>query len=228
MSRKQRLRSTAFPIVHFKRESQQRFVDVYDAHNIIFCQGPAGTAKTWCAVYCAVKDFFDPSKGISQVVFTRPVIEAAGEKIGFLPGSLDEKFSPYLTPIHNNLNTILPQNEKDREVTDKRNKFLKACIAKPVSFMRGDTFDDAICIMDEAQNATKEVLELFMTRLGESENNKMILIGDIDQKDTNKSYFQKCFDIFRDEDEIGFFKFGIEDIVRHKLVGRIVEIMRDA
>ena len=197
-----------------KTEGQRHFVDTIERCTLTFGIGPAGTGKTFLAMVMAVRAL--RNREIAKIILTRPAVEA-GEKLGFLPGDLKEKVDPYLRPLYDALAELL-----DDGVTSR---FLERGTIEvaPLAYMRGRTLSDAFIILDEAQNATREQLKMFLTRLGP--NSKMIVNGDVTQIDLPRGVRSGLLDVpnlFTGIDDIGIVEFDESDVVRHPLVGRIV------
>lgn len=196
------------------RQSQQQYVNKVNENQIIFCHGPAGTSKTFTACYIGLKMFSE--KQIKRLVLCRPMVESS-EKLGFLPGALEEKISPYLKSYKSNIEKII-----GKEMTELM--FEKNLITfEPLAYMRGDTYDDALMILDEAQNAEMKSLMLFITRMGKS--SKAIVAGDINQFDIqrNKVSMPKFYDIIKTVRGVGEHVFTEKDIVRAKILIDIVK-----
>jgi phosphate starvation-inducible PhoH-like protein len=182
--------------------------------DIVLTYGPAGTGKTFLSIAFALNELLN--KRTKKIILTRPVIEA-GENLGFLPGDYIQKINPYLVPLFDAINFILPP-----EVNLKLNAQNLIEIA-PLAYMRGRTFDNSIVILDEAQNTTCNQMKLFLTRLGDG--SKLIITGDITQTDLPrkvKSGMVEALEILRDIDEIGILEFHEKDVVRHPLVRKII------
>ena len=197
-----------------KSENQQLLVDAYERNDMIFATGPAGTGKTYLSIALAVKALKE--KVIRKIILSRPAVEA-GEKLGFLPGDMKEKIDPYLQPLYDALEDMLP--------TVKLQDMMEKDIIQiaPLAFMRGRTLSDAVVILDEAQNTTPAQLRMFLTRMGW--NTKMIVTGDLTQIDLprgQKSGLAEAVEILNGVEGIGFVSLGQKDIVRHKLVTKIV------
>ena len=181
---------------------------------MVFAVGPAGTGKTYLSIALAVKALKE--KTIKKIILSRPAVEA-GEKLGFLPGDMKEKIDPYLQPLYDALEDMLPA-AKLQDLMEKH-----VIQIAPLAFMRGRTLSDAVVILDEAQNTTCAQLRMFLTRMGW--NSKMIITGDMTQIDLpshTKSGLKEALEILRDIEGIGVVELGQKDIVRHKLVTRIV------
>ena len=196
------------------RQSQQKYVQQILENEITFCQGPAGTSKTFTACYAALKLFAD--KKIKNIILCKPIQEA-GEKLGFLPGDISEKIDPYMQSYISNLTKIIGPNMTQQLVESEIIQF------RPLAFMRGDTFDDALMILDEAQNATFKQLMLFVTRMGK--NSKVIVTGDVSQYDIAKNNIglEKFTEIMDGVRGIGNHKFTEKDIVRAKILIDVVK-----
>ncbi len=197
-----------------KTLNQRRYLDALDKHDLVFGIGPAGTGKTYLAVAMAVAALLN--KRVSRIILTRPAVEA-GEKIGFLPGTLQEKVDPYLRPLYDALFEMLEG--------EKVEKFLERNIIEvaPIAFMRGRTLNDAFVILDEAQNTTPEQMKMVLTRQGF--NSRMVVTGDITQTDLpigRKSGLSNAIEVLAGIDEIRFVHFDERDVVRHSLVQKIV------
>jgi phosphate starvation-inducible PhoH-like protein len=194
---------------------QRRYVDAIENFDLVFGIGPAGTGKTYLAVAMAVSALL--SKRVSRIVLTRPAVEA-GERLGFLPGTLQEKVDPYLRPLYDALYDMLE--------AEKVEKLLERNVIEiaPIAFMRGRTLNDSFIIMDEAQNATPEQMKMILTRQGF--NSKMVVTGDVTQIDLpmgQRSGLIEVVDVLRGVEGIQFLQFGDRDVVRHNLVQKIVK-----
>lgn len=197
-----------------RSENQQKLIDAYSVNDMIFAVGPAGTGKTYLSIALAVKALKE--KTAKKIILCRPAVEA-GEKLGFLPGDIKDKIDPYLQPLYDALEDMLPA-VKLQDMMEKR--IIQIC---PLAFMRGRTLSDAIVILDEAQNTTPAQLRMFLTRMGW--NTKMIITGDLTQVDLpsqQKSGLREALSILGNIDGISVINFTQKDIVRHKLVTRIV------
>jgi len=197
-----------------KTINQRRYVDAIDRNDLVFGIGPAGTGKTYLAVAMAVSALL--GKRVSRIILTRPAVEA-GERLGFLPGTLQEKVDPYLRPLYDALYDMLD--------SDRIEKLLERNVIEvaPIAFMRGRTLNDSFIILDEAQNSTAEQMKMVLTRLGF--NSKMVVTGDITQIDLpagKRSGLLDAVDILRGTEGISFVNFDERDVVRHTLVQRIV------
>lgn len=202
------------PIVA-RTENQQRLVKAFEENDLVFATGPAGTGKTFIAIALAVKAL--KNKEIRKIILSRPAVEA-GEKLGFLPGEMKDKLDPYLQPLYDALQDMVP-GAKLKEYME--NNVIQIA---PLAFMRGRTLNDAVIILDEAQNTTTHQIKMFLTRLGM--NAKMIITGDVTQIDlppTATSGLVQAMQILKGVKGIGKVEFEKKDIVHHKLVQRIVE-----
>jgi phosphate starvation-inducible PhoH-like protein len=198
-----------------KSVNQRAYLDAIDRYDIVFGVGPAGTGKTYLAMAQAVS--YLVAKKVSRVVLARPAVEA-GEKLGFLPGDVQEKVNPYLRPLYDALYDMMDTEKATRLV--ERGTIEVA----PIAFMRGRTLNDAFVILDEAQNTTSEQMKMFLTRLGFG--SKAVVTGDITQIDLpnpKASGLVEALRVVKDVDGIGFVYFDDKDVVRHKLVQEIVK-----
>jgi phosphate starvation-inducible PhoH-like protein len=197
-----------------KTMGQKAYVDAMDRNTIVFGIGPAGTGKTYLAMAKAVQAL--QRKEVERIILSRPAIEA-GERLGFLPGTLTDKIDPYLRPLYDALNEMM-----DPEIVPKLLAAGTVEVA-PLAYMRGRTLNNAFVVLDEAQNTTPEQMKMFLTRLGFG--TKMVVTGDITQIDlpTGASGLQLVSRILEGMDDIHFARLGSEDVVRHSLVGRIVD-----
>lgn len=197
-----------------KSENQQQLVDAYEKNDMVFATGPAGTGKTYLSIALAVRALKE--KTARKIILSRPAVEA-GEKLGFLPGDMKEKIDPYLQPLYDALGNMLPA-VKLQDMMEKN-----IIQIAPLAFMRGRTLSDAVVILDEAQNTTPAQLRMFLTRMGW--DTKMIITGDMTQIDLprgQRSGLSEALQILKDVEGIGFVELNKKDIVRHKLVTRIV------
>lgn len=197
-----------------KSENQQQLVDAYEKNDMVFATGPAGTGKTYLSIALAVRALKE--KTARKIILSRPAVEA-GEKLGFLPGDMKEKIDPYLQPLYDALGDMLPA-VKLQDMMEKN-----IIQIAPLAFMRGRTLSDAVVILDEAQNTTPAQLRMFLTRMGW--DTKIIITGDMTQIDLprgQRSGLSEALQILKDVEGIGFVELNKKDIVRHKLVTRIV------
>jgi phosphate starvation-inducible PhoH-like protein len=198
-----------------KSVNQRRYLDAIDRFDIVFGVGPAGTGKTYLAMAQAVS--YLVAKTVSRIILARPAVEA-GEKLGFLPGDLQEKVNPYLRPLYDALFDMM-DSEKVARLIERG-----VIEVAPIAFMRGRTLNDAFVILDEAQNTTSEQMKMFLTRLGFG--SKAVVTGDITQIDlphARMSGLVEALKVVKDVDGIGFVYFDDRDVVRHKLVQQIVK-----
>ncbi len=201
--------------VRARTSNQKKMVQAIDKNDIVFAIGPAGTGKTYTAVALAVRAL--KNKQVKKIILTRPAVEA-GESLGFLPGDLKEKIDPYLRPLYDALDDMIPADKLGYYMTTR------AIEIAPLAYMRGRTLDNAFIILDEAQNATDLQLKMFLTRIGASA--KAIITGDVTQIDLPpkvKSGLEKSVRILSNIDGIGHVVLDEEDVVRHKLVKAIIK-----
>lgn len=200
--------------VKSRTANQQQLVDAYEKNDMVFAVGPAGTGKTYLSIALAVRALKE--KQIKRIILSRPAVEA-GEKLGFLPGDMKEKIDPYLQPLYDALEDMLPAL-KLHDMIEKN-----IIQIAPLAFMRGRTLNDAVVILDEAQNTTTAQIKMFLTRMGW--NTKIIVTGDLTQIDlprNTRSGLEEALRILSDVEGISVVRFDSTDIVRHKLVTRIV------
>ncbi len=197
-----------------RSENQQKLIDAFEKDDMIFAVGPAGTGKTYLSIALAVKAMKE--KQAKKIILSRPAVEA-GEKLGFLPGDMKDKIDPYLQPLYDALEDMIPA-AKLQDMMDKH-----IIQIAPLAFMRGRTLSDAVVILDEAQNTTSAQIKMFLTRMGW--NTKMIITGDMTQVDLpreTQSGLREAMRILKGVEGISFVEMTKKDIVRHKLVTRIV------
>ena len=195
--------------------NQQRLIDEYEKKDMIFAVGPAGTGKTYLSIALAVKSLKE--KSIKRIILSRPAVEA-GEKLGFLPGDMKEKIDPYLQPLYDALEDMIPQ-VKLQDMMEKN-----IIQIAPLAFMRGRTLNDAVVILDEAQNTTPAQIRMFLTRMGFG--SKVVITGDVTQIDlpTDKvSGLKEAMKVLRDVEGVAICRLTKEDVVRHVMVQRIIE-----
>jgi phosphate starvation-inducible PhoH-like protein len=198
-----------------KTANQKKYVDAIDENTITFGIGPAGTGKTYLAMAKAVAAL--QAKKVNRIILTRPAVEA-GEKLGFLPGTLSEKIDPFLRPLFDALHDMID--------VDSIPRLMQTGVIEvaPLAYMRGRTLNDSFIILDEAQNTTPEQMKMFLTRLGFG--SKMVITGDVTQVDLPngvRSGLRIISDILQDIDDISFMELTAEDVVRHRLIGDIVK-----
>jgi phosphate starvation-inducible PhoH-like protein len=198
-----------------KTVNQRRYLEAIERHDLVFGIGPAGTGKTYLAVAMAISALL--AKSVARIILTRPAVEA-GERLGFLPGTLQEKVDPYLRPLYDALYDML-EGERVEKLLERN-----VIEVAPIAFMRGRTLNDSFIILDEAQNATAEQMKMVLTRQGF--NSKMVVNGDITQIDLptgRRSGLMDAVDVLRGVEGISFVQFDDKDVVRHSLVQRIVK-----
>ena len=198
-----------------RSENQQQLIEAYEKNDMVFAVGPAGTGKTYLSIALAVKALKE--KAIKKIILSRPAVEA-GEKLGFLPGDMKDKIDPYLQPLYDALEDMIPA-VKLQDMMEKH-----IIQIAPLAFMRGRTLSDAVVILDEAQNTTSQQIRMFLTRMGM--NTKMIVTGDMTQIDlpsSQTSGLVQALKILKGVKGISFVELNKKDIVRHKLVTQIVE-----
>ena len=201
--------------IYPRSSNQSMFVKLIKEKDLVFGVGPAGTGKTYLAVACAVEALL--KKEISKIILSRPAVEA-GERLGFLPGDLKEKIDPYLRPLYDALNDLIPLKTLERYLENSTIEIA------PLAFMRGRTLENSYIILDEAQNTSSMQMKMFLTRLGK--NSKMVVVGDSTQVDLprgEKSGLKEILNIMPRTGEIGKVLFKKSDITRHSLVTKIVE-----
>ncbi|MCR4612907.1 MAG: PhoH family protein [Bacteroidaceae bacterium] len=202
-----------------RSENQRKLVEAYQQNDMIFTTGPAGSGKTYVSIALAVRAL--KNKEIRKIILSRPAVEA-GEKLGFLPGDMKEKIDPYLQPLYDALQDMIP--------AQKLTEYMEQNVIQiaPLAFMRGRTLNDAVVILDEAQNTTTQQMKMFLTRMGQ--NTKMIVTGDMTQIDLPRavrSGLKEALLVLKDVKGIGFVEMSEKDIVRHRLVTRIVNAYED-
>ena len=210
-----RTRATGKKTVAPKSANQKRYLDALESYDMVFAIGPGGTGKTYLAVAMAVSALL--SKQVNRIILARPAVEA-GERLGFLPGTIQEKVDPYMRPLYDALHDLLE--------ADKLERFLEKDIIEvaPLAFMRGRTLNDSFVILDEAQNTTSEQMKMFLTRLGF--NSKAVITGDVTQIDLpneRRSGLLEAIEVVGKIEGIAFIYFDERDVVRHSLVQRIIK-----
>ena len=202
-------------LVKARTSNQRKLVDLSYDKDMVFAIGPAGTGKTYTAVALAVRAL--KNKEVKRIILTRPAVEA-GENLGFLPGDMKDKLDPYMQPLYDALNDMIP-SEKLKALIEER-----VIQIAPLAFMRGRTLDNAFVILDEAQNTTIQQMKMFLTRMGRSA--KFVVTGDITQIDLpnrQKSGLSHSLDLLKDVPEIGLVYLDQKDVIRHKLVMKIIQ-----
>src|SRR5260370_5819338 len=202
-----------------KSVNQKRYIEAIENNDMVFGIGPAGTGKTYLAVAMAVSALV--AKQVNRIILARPAVEA-GERLGFLPGTLQEKVDPYLRPLYDALYDLLGAEKVDRHLETN------VIEIAPIAFMRGRTLNDSFIILDDAQNTTSEQMKMFVTRMGF--NSKCVITGDITQIDlpnTRRSVLLEVMDVLKGVNGISFIHFDESDVVRHHLVQRIVRAYED-
>ena len=211
-----------FDQMMFKTPAQRRFYNTISKKDITFCIGPAGCGKTYLSVHRALRELGDKDSYIDGIVIVKPLVEAAGEKIGFLPGDIEEKTAPWMMSFYYNMEQIIGKQRlnvlKDTGVIE----------VIPLAFMRGITLENKFVILDEAQNATPDQIKMFVTRIGQ--NSKYIVTGDLDQTDIKKgtSGLEDAIKRFAGIHGVGLAMFKEKDVVRHSLVKRLLKRYRDS
>ena len=201
--------------IYARSKNQEKFVNSINKNDLVFGVGPAGTGKTYLAVAAAVQSLLNNQ--ISRIILSRPAVEA-GERLGFLPGDLKEKIDPYLRPLYDALNDLMPKKILENNIESGIIEIA------PLAFMRGRTLENAFIILDEAQNTTNMQMKMFVTRLGR--NSKMVILGDVTQIDLpigSSSGLNQILKLLPKEEGIEIINFQSKDIVRHRLVDKIVK-----
>jgi len=211
-----------FDDIQFKTTAQKRFYNTISKKDITFCIGPAGVGKTYLSVHRALRELGNKENHIDGIVIVKPLVEAAGEKIGFLPGDVEEKTAPWMMSFYYNMEQIIGKQRlqvlKDSGVVE----------VMPLAFMRGITLANKFVILDEAQNATPEQIKMFVTRIGE--DSKYIITGDLEQSDIakHKSGLEDAIKRFAGIHGVGLAMFKEKDVVRHSLVRRLLKRYHDS
>ena len=207
-------------LVEPRTVSQSKYIQSFGKSELVFGVGPAGTGKTYIAVAMAASRFIEGH--VDKIILSRPAVEA-GERLGFLPGDMKDKVDPYMQPLYDALNDFFPIKQLTRLIEDKQIEIA------PLAFMRGRTLSSAFVVLDEAQNATSMQMKMFLTRLGEG--SQMAITGDITQIDLQKgiqSGLKNAEALLRNVEGISFNYFSSQDVVRHKLVSKIIEAYASA
>jgi len=215
------LKMLNFDELQYKNPAQKRFYETLSKQDITFCIGPAGCGKTYLSVHRALRELGDKNSPIDGIVIVKPLVEAAGEKLGYLPGDIEEKTLPFMMSFYYNMEQIIG---KQRLQILKENNTIQVI---PMAYMRGITLSDKFVILDEAQNATPEQIKMFVTRLGS--NSKYIITGDLAQSDIKKgkSGLEDAVKRFAGVRGVGLASFKEKDIVRHSLVRRLLKRYKD-
>ena len=201
--------------IYARSSNQTKFVELIKSKDLVFGVGPAGTGKTYLAVACAVESLL--KKDINRIILSRPAVEA-GERLGFLPGDLKEKIDPYLRPLYDAMDDLIPEKTLERYIENNTIEIA------PLAFMRGRTLENAFIILDEAQNTSSMQMKMFLTRLGK--NSSMVVVGDSTQIDLprgERSGLSEILEIMPRTNDIGQVYFKNKDITRHSLVSKIVK-----
>ena len=216
------LKMLDFDELQFKNSAQKRFYNTISKKDITFCIGPAGCGKTYLSVHRALRELGDKESKIDGIVIVKPLVEAAGEKIGYLPGDVEEKTAPFMMSFYYNMEQIIG---KQRLQILKESNTIQVI---PLAFMRGITLANKFVILDEAQNATPEQIKMFVTRIGE--NSKYIITGDLEQSDIKKgtSGLEDAIKRFAGIHGVGLASFKEKDVVRHSLVKRLLKRYRES
>jgi len=211
-----------FNELQYKNPAQRRFYKTISDKDITFGIGPAGCGKTYLSVHRALRELGDKQSKIDGIVIVKPLVEAAGEKIGFLPGDVEEKTAPFMMSFYYNMEQIIG---KQRMEVLKESNVIQVI---PLAFMRGITLANKFVILDEAQNATPEQIKMFVTRIGE--NSKYIITGDLEQSDIqkHKSGLEDAIKRFAGVHGVGLASFKEKDVVRHSLVRRLLKRYKDS
>jgi phosphate starvation-inducible PhoH-like protein len=208
-----RERARAEVTFEFLTETQKQAWEAYQENDVLFLAGPAGTGKTFLAVAFAIRDILKKQR--QHIILTRPIVEA-GESLGYLPGDFTEKVNPYMIPLYDCYHSLCPGATMKNKVIEQ------AFEVAPIAYMRGRTFNNSVCIFDEAQNATVAQLKLFLTRFGQ--NSKIIITGDPLQSDLrDRSGLSTVIDKLHDLPGVAIVEFSQSDVVRHPLVSSILE-----
>ena len=211
------LKMLNFDELQYKTVAQKRFYETVSKKDITFCIGPAGCGKTYLSVHRALRELGDKESKIDGIVIVKPLIEAAGEKIGYLPGDVEQKTAPLMMSFYYNMEQIIG---KQRLQILKDSNTIQVI---PLAFMRGITLSNKFVILDEAQNATPEQIKMFVTRIGE--NSKYIITGDLEQSDipNHKSGLEDAIKRFAGVHGVGLAQFKEKDVVRHSMVKRLLK-----
>ena len=209
---------SSLPYIKFEKRNQSQIdaLQSYAENDITFLLGPAGCGKTYVAIAIALQEIYYNKK--EKIVLTRPAVES-GERLGFLPGDLEEKIDPFLNPFHDCMNKLAGKNASNKD------KFKNILDKVPLAYMRGRTFDNSVCILDEAQNCTLPQIRLFLTRIGEG--SRMIITGDPDQSDLpGPCVLNAVTRRFQNVSGIGIVKFNDDEIVRHPVISKVLSCLK--
>lgn len=201
--------------INFKNEAQSLAWAAFKQHDVLFLIGPAGCGKSFLACAFAIEQILSKESGRNRIILTRPIVES-GESLGFLPGEFEEKVEPYMMPMYDCIDKLVGKQGPWRDRVEQ------SLEVAPIAYMRGRTFDDAVCIFDEAQNASLLQLKLFLTRFGE--NSKIIITGDPTQSDlVGRVALMEVMQKLKDVPGVGVVEFKANSIVRHPMIGKIIE-----
>jgi len=202
--------------VEFRNDNQQKFFQEIENNDVTFCSGPAGCGKTYLAVYYALQALGTKGSPYNGIIIVKPLIEAEGEKLGFLPGDVEEKTEPFMWSYYYNIEQIVGRQRMNILLDESVIQIM------PLAYMRGITLSNKIVILDESQNTTPEQVKMFLTRIGDQ--SKYIICGDLDQTDRKiTNGLEDSMRRFTQLDGVGFTTFSKQDIVRHEIVGRLLD-----
>ena len=202
--------------IEYRSENQQIFYETIASKDLTLCAGQPGTGKTYTAAHYALKNLADKDTTYESIIITKPLVEAAGEKLGFLPGDIEEKTAPFMMSYYHNMEQIIGKGRLDLLLAEGVIKVM------PMAYMRGITFDNSLVILDEAQNANPEQIKMFLTRIGH--RSKYVICGDLNQTDVKGTNgLSDSIHRFYDMPEVGICSFSKSDIVRHNLIGKLLD-----
>ena len=209
-----------------KNKEQKEMIRVIDTHDITFVKGFPGSGKTYVSVGYGLQHFFN--NDFDQIIFTRPVVEAGGERLGYLPGNMHDKIDPYMIPIFETLSKITPPDVLHKIMPKHNGNGNESPIrVLPLAYMRGVSFDKSYILADEMQNATSKQIRMILTRLGEG--SKMVICGDVHQTDiSSKNGLSTAFDLLKDIEGIGFVTLSQDAVMRHPLVKKVEQKYRSS
>ena len=211
-----RLRTQGGLSIEFRNPNQQKFYESITDNDVTFCSGPAGCGKTFLAMHYAIQALATKGTNLDGIIVIKPLVEANGEKLGHLPGDIDEKTDPYMWSYHYNIEQIIGKQRMGVLLDESIIRFM------PLAFMRGITLSDKIVILDESQNTIPEQIKMFLTRIGSG--SKYIICGDLDQTDRKgMNGLEDSMRRFETLEGVGFCRFDRGDIVRHEIVGRLLD-----